>query len=99
MRLSKSLIPLASLAMIYACGGTTDNGAATETRMDDLDSLEGTISDDAINTDRSTDEGPIEAAPATAPATETQQPKAATEKSGPDIMPVAAKTGDEADTE
>jgi hypothetical protein len=42
--------------------------------MDDLDSLEGTISDDMINTDQSTDEPPLEAAPAgTEPANTAAQ--------------------------
>lgn len=56
--LSSTLI--ASLALLSACGGNPEDNKVTETRMDDLDSLEGTISDDMINTDESTDEAPIE---------------------------------------
>ena len=103
MRLSPFLVLLAPLAMLSACGGTADNGAATETRMDDLDSLEGTISDDAINTDQSTEEGPMEAGPGTAaPGTAApdkgERPKAATEVGGPDVVPIT-ETGDKADIE
>jgi hypothetical protein len=56
--------PLAlALLTLTACGGNKEDDQVTETRMDDLDSLEGTISDDMINADQSTDEGPLEAAP------------------------------------
>ena len=98
MRLSPFLVLLAPLAMLSACGGTSENGAATETRMDDLDSLEGTISDDAINTDQSTEEGPMEAAPATAAPVKGERPQAATEEGGPDVVPIT-ETDDKADTE
>jgi hypothetical protein len=56
--------PLAlTLLALSACGGSKEDNQVTETRMDDIDSLEGTISDDAINMDASTDEAPVEAAP------------------------------------
>ncbi|MBL0924515.1 MAG: hypothetical protein IBJ12_08645 [Sphingomonadaceae bacterium] len=56
--------PLAlALFALTACGGNKEDNQVTETRMDDLDSLEGTISDDMINTDDTTDEAPLEAAP------------------------------------
>jgi hypothetical protein len=75
-RLVLSSALIASLALLSACGGGAEDNKVTETRMDDLDSLEGTISDDMINTDESTDEGPIEAAP---PA-ETKPKKKAEDK-------------------
>lgn len=56
-------IPAIALLALTACGGSKEDDQVTETRMDDLDSLEGTISDDMINTDESTDEAPIEAPP------------------------------------
>lgn len=56
-------IPVLALFALAACGSSKEDNQVTETRMDDLDSLEGTISDDMINTDASTDEAPVEAAP------------------------------------
>ena len=50
------LAPIIALLSLAACGGTKEDNQVTETRMDDIDSLEGTISDDAINMDESTDE-------------------------------------------
>lgn len=50
-----------ALLSLTACGGAKEDNQVTETRMDDIDSLEGTISDDAINMDQSTDEAPVEA--------------------------------------
>jgi hypothetical protein len=67
--------PAILLLALAACGGSKEDNQVTETRMDDIDSLEGTISDDAINMDASTDEAPVEAAP---PA--TADPKAKTDK-------------------
>ena len=57
------IAPAFALLALTACGGAKEDNQVTETRMDDLDSLEGTISDDAINMDESTDEAPVEAAP------------------------------------
>lgn len=85
---------LASLAMLSACGGNAEDNQVTETRMDDLDSLEGTISDDMINTDESTDEAPVDAAPAEAAKDKTAEPKAkldpaqAKERGGPDVVKI-----------
>lgn len=64
-RLVLSSTVIASLALLCACGGgNKEDNQVTQTRMDDIDSLEGTISDDMINTDESTDEAPVDAAPA-----------------------------------
>jgi hypothetical protein len=55
------------LSTLSACdmigGGSAEDKQVTETRMDDLDSLEGTISDEMIDTDTVNDEAMIEAAP------------------------------------
>lgn len=98
-RFVPSIALAASLTILSACGDSAENTAVTDTRMDDLDSLEGTISDDAINTDQSTEEGPIEAAPAATPAAGKQQPKASKEEGDPDGDPVATETDAKADTE
>ena len=95
-----NVVLFGSLAILSACGsgdGSEDRQTA-ETRMDDLDSLEGTISDDAINTDQSTEEGPIEAAPATTAPAKGERPKASEETGGPAIVEIPA-TEDKADTE
>lgn len=65
MRRALILIPLASLALA-ACGSGSDS-KVTETRMDDIDSVEGTISDEMVPTDENAEMAPVEAAPA-APA-------------------------------
>lgn len=64
MRVTIIAPAFAALLALSACGGSKEDNQVTETRMDDLDSLEGTISDDMINTDESTDEAPVEAMPA-----------------------------------
>ncbi|MGH8338482.1 MAG: hypothetical protein ACRETL_17020 [Gammaproteobacteria bacterium] len=67
--------------------------------MDDLDSLEGTISDDAINTDQSTEEGPIEALPAAPSVPGTQRPVTSDEQGGPKVVTVPPKAEDQVDAE
>jgi hypothetical protein len=94
-RLVLSAAIVMSLALLSACGGNKEDNQITETRMDDLDSLEGTISDDMINTDESTDEAPVEAAPPTEGA------KAKDDKKADDKAkePAADKTDDKAKAE
>jgi hypothetical protein len=88
--------PLAlMLFALAACGGNKEDNQVTETRMDDLDSLEGTISDDMINTDESTEEAPVEAAPAESKAAAKDDD---TKTDEPD-EPVPAKSDDKADSE
>ena len=93
-RFMVSAVTIGSLAMLSACGGSAEDNKVTETRMDDLDSLEGTISDDMINTDESTDEAPVDAAPAPATTGKSEKPKAKLDPAqarligGPDIVKV-----------
>ena len=75
MRSSHFMPALALLLLVSACGSSKEDNQVTETRMDNLDSLEGTISDDMINTDESTDEAPVEAAPVVAEASKSPAPK------------------------
>lgn len=76
MRFCNFTPALAMMLLLSACGGSKEDNQATETRMDNLDSLEGTISDDMINTDESSDEAPVEAAPAEPSVSKTRTPKA-----------------------
>ncbi len=61
-----ALIPLALLApALTACGGgDSADTKVTETRMDDIDSVEGTISDEMIPSDENAELAPVEATPA-----------------------------------
>ena len=85
-----------SIAMLSACGGNKENSQVTETRMDDIDSLEGTISDEMINTDESTDEAPLDPPPAA-----EGNPKAADENSAEEKASdkTASETEDKAEAE
>lgn len=91
------LIPATALLLLSACGGPKDDNQVTETRMDNLDSLKGTISDDVVNIDDFADEAPTEAAPASVPSKAPVEAAAAepkldksqnTETGGPDIVKV-----------
>ncbi len=54
-----------SLSLTLAACGGGDESKVTETRMDDIDSLQGTISDEMANTDELNEQAMVEAAPAT----------------------------------
>jgi hypothetical protein len=56
MRFCNLTPALALMLLLSACGSSKEDNQATETRMDTLDSLEGTISDDMINTDEAVDD-------------------------------------------
>ena len=60
-----------SLTLLLAACGGADESKVTETRMDDIDSLQGTISDEMVNTDELNEQAMVEAAPAA-----TAKPKA-----------------------
>jgi hypothetical protein len=60
MRLCHFTSALAIMLLLTACGNSKEDRQATETRMDTLDSLEGTISDDMINTDEAVDDVPVQ---------------------------------------
>jgi PBP1b-binding outer membrane lipoprotein LpoB len=63
------LASLLFLPMLSACSGeTAGDKKVSQTKMNDIDSLEGTINDDIINTDQTTEEAPLEAS---APASPT----------------------------
>jgi hypothetical protein len=87
-----------SLALLLAACGGADESKVTETRMDDIDSLQGTISDEMVNTDELNEQAMVEAAPLA-----SAKPKAKAEgEAKPDAKPAAepkveapAKAGDE----
>lgn len=82
------LIMAIALPALSACGGNDADSKVTETRMDDIDSVEGTISDEMIPTDEVTEEAPVEASAAPAAAKPKADEKAAAEK------PAAAPAAD-----
>lgn len=75
MRFSLLMPAFALLLLASACGDSKEDNQVTETRMDNLDSLEGTISDDMINTDESTEESPVEPVSADSEPSGTGAPK------------------------
>lgn len=83
----RALILLAfALPSLSACGGNDADSKVTETRMDDIDSVEGTISDEMIPTDEVTEMAPVEASAAPATDKSKVDEKAAVDK------PAAAPT-------
>lgn len=83
MRLSCLTPALALMLLVSACGSSKEDNQVTETRMDNLKSLKGTISDDMINTDESTDEAPLDAAPAASKPANVEAPKTDATKAPP----------------
>ncbi len=74
----RRLLPLSALSAVFilsACGSGGGESKMSETRMDDLESLNGTISDDMLNTDEATDEAPVDAPPAQAAPSKNVEPK------------------------
>ncbi len=84
------LIMAIALPALSACGGNDADSKVTETRMDDIDSVEGTISDEMIPTDEVTEEAPVEASSVPAGAKPKADEKAAADK------PAAAPAADAA---
>jgi hypothetical protein len=64
---------LAFTLMLAACGSSED-AKVTETRMDDIDSLEGTISDEMVNTDELNEQPMVEAEPAAKAKPKSERP-------------------------
>lgn len=103
MRASMPLALLLATSALASCGSKEDS-QVSEQRMDDVDSVAGTISDDMVNTDENTDEAPVDAAPppeAAKTATKTepsaakdQQPDPAAAAKAPAAPPA---TGPDAD--
>jgi hypothetical protein len=69
-RFAMLLLPI----LLAACGGGEEN-KVTETRMDDIDSLEGTISDEMPNADELNEQPMIDTTPVAGP-----KPKVKAEK-------------------
>ena len=83
--------------LLAACGGG-DESKVTETRMDDIDSLQGTISDEMVNTDELNEQAMVEAASATPAKPKAKPDGEAKAEAKPDAAPkveAPAKTGDE----
>ncbi len=102
----RALPALFLLSALTACdvigggGGATEDSKVTETRMDDLDSLEGTISDEMVDTDAISDQPMIEAAsvtgakPAAKKDAAAKEPAKAETKSAP-VKVESEKASDE----
>ena len=83
--------------LLAACGGG-DESKVTETRMDDIDSLQGTISDEMVNTDELNEQAMVEAAPAATGKPKAKPDSGAEVKADSDAEPKAeapAKTSGE----
>lgn len=87
-----------SLALSLAACGGGDESKVTETRMDDIDSLQGTISDEMVNTDELNEQAMVEAAPAATAKPKAKSDGAAKVEAKPEAEPkveAPAATGDE----
>lgn len=94
MRRAFILMALA-LPALSACGGNDADSKVTETRMDDIDSVEGTISDEMIPTDEVTEMAPVEASAAPAATTPKADAKPAADKAAtPPATEPAPKAGE-----
>ncbi|HMS20230.1 hypothetical protein [uncultured Sphingorhabdus sp.] len=92
----RALILLAfALPSLSACGGNDADSKVTETRMDDIDSVEGTISDEMIPTDEVTEMAPVEASAAPAATAPKADDKPVADKpAAPPTTEPAPKAGE-----
>lgn len=87
-----------SLALSLAACGGGDESTVTETRMDDIDSLQGTISDEMVNTDELNEQAMVEAAPVATAKPKAKADGEAKAEDKPETEPkveAPAATGDE----
>ena len=87
-----------SVTLLLAACGEGDENKVTETRMDDIDSLQGTISDEMIKADELNEQALVEAAPAATAKPKAKADGEAKVEAKPDAIPKAepaAKTGEE----
>jgi hypothetical protein len=92
----RALILMAiALPALSACGGNDADSKVTETRMDDIDSIEGTISDEMIATDEMTEMAPVEAGGVSAPGETKADEKATAPADKQATPPAAAAAADE----
>jgi hypothetical protein len=78
------------LTLLLAACGSAEDSKVTETRMDDIDSLKGTISDEMVNTDELNEQPMIEAASAPTPKPKTEKAE--------DKIPAETKDAESSDT-
>lgn len=91
MRSAKSAILLLTpLALLAGCGSNTPDSKVTETRMDDLDSIEGTISDEPVNTDALTEDAPIDPSAPAKPKAKSEDKEKPAEDAKAKAKPVEA---------
>lgn len=74
------LLLLLALPLAGCSDANKEDNKVTQTIMDDIDSIEGTINDDMIDTDQSTEQAPLEAAPVADTATKNDTKSAETKK-------------------
>lgn len=94
MRRNLIILALALPALSACSGGDDADSKVTETRMDDIDSIEGTISDEMIPTDEVTETAPVEATPAPAQETSKRDDKAKSARPSPDEPPADSQSGE-----
>lgn len=79
-----------STALLAACsGGNSEDSKVTQTRLDDLDNIEGTISDEMVNTDESTDQPMIDNTPLPSSGAKPKADSAKEKKETPAEKPTA----------
>jgi hypothetical protein len=75
---------IAITLLLAACGGSNDDSKVTTTQMDNIDNMEGTISDEMVDTDQLNEQAMVEAEPAA-------KPRAKADKSNDDVDDKPAK--------